>query len=86
VILDQNEKITFLTPLEINWIYKKTENRLITILDSKNRKIHISKSNTLPDVVVFSPSIEKAATFTDLHKGGYLEFCCVETGNIFQTV
>lgn len=54
---------------------------ILSVGDGGNADVVVATVN-LNDVVVWNPGQEKAATITDLHKNGYQEFVCLETGEV----
>jgi len=75
---DQGEKLSI--DAEVDRTYYGTSNP-VTVHDAGwNRKITISKRNSLT-TVVWNPWIEKAAALGDLPDAAYWDFLCVEAAN-----
>ncbi len=68
---------------EIDRIYLGTSNAL-TLQDS-HRAMAVQQSG-FPDVVVWNPGSEKAASLADLTPGSYRSFLCVEAAAVDQSI
>lgn len=69
-------------PGEVDRIYTAAPGVLVVGDAANGRRVHITKSATLPDAVVWNPSVDKARSIGDMPDDDYRRFVCVEAGVI----
>ena len=79
--IEQNERVTF--PGEVDRIYFGTQQPVHLIQDDRRLTV---QAQGFADTVIWNPGAEKGAALADLHRGGYLEFVCIESACIGQPV
>ncbi|KAJ3368776.1 hypothetical protein HDU91_000292 [Kappamyces sp. JEL0680] len=70
----------------VDRVYRDVKNPLISISTGVGSGIVISKSASLPDVVVWNPWEENALKMADMGPGEWKEFVCVEAGSVSEAV
>lgn len=68
---------------EVDRVYMNTSSEVTMLDKGLNRAIKIAKTGS-QSTVIWNPWIDKSATMSDFHEGGYRTMSCIETANALE--